>query len=146
MGEREVEIEGLEDRIASTEAALNTANAQLEEETDSLASRSPMAGPRAPSDAALQPELPDIVESQRMPNGAESQGGRVEQLEETVAELRTELQGLTEAHSDQQKQLELAKVGAPLPILYNYILKLASVQVIFGHTQQSNLMWVDYLP
>ena len=107
-----MQIEDLEGRIASTEAALNTATADLEEKEELL---SPMAqvGPLddgRPQDSGLEPRLPDIIEK-GPPRGANAQNEQIEQLEELVAELKTELQELQEAYAKNQGALQETKVS-----------------------------------
>lgn len=112
VGEREAQIEDLEDRIARTEAALNTATAQLEEEGDSRSAGSPYAAPRGPNDAVLEPQLPDIVDKGPAKGSqmADDQADRLDHLEDLVSQLQAELRRLQEAHADGQAQLEISQV------------------------------------
>lgn len=112
LDEREQQVEDLEGRIASTEAALNTANARLEEEADSRAASSPLSPFGRGPDAELEPQLPDITDKvpQRGAGNEDAQTRKVEQLEELVAELQTQLKELHAANSERQTLLENAQV------------------------------------
>ena len=112
LGEREQQVEDLEGRIANTEAALNTANARLEEEADSRAASSPLSPfAQGPGDADLEPRLPDIVDKvDRRVLGGEDSQAKVEQLEEVVAELQAKLKELHAANGQKQALLEQAQV------------------------------------
>ena len=121
LDEREVEVEDLEGRIANTEAALNTANARLEEEADSRAASSPLSPfTGGPEDAELEPQLPDITDKapQRGTGAADDQAVKVEQLEELVAELQSQLKDLHAANTGKQTLLESAQVW-PLQLTLN---------------------------
>lgn len=110
---KEQEVEDLEGRIANTEAALNTANAQLEDEADSRGLPTPQS--RGLGDTAFEPQLPDIMDkgAQREDYPGQSQAEKLEELEDVVANLQSELRELRTLHSEQQSQLELAQVYIP---------------------------------
>ena len=114
-------MEDLEGRIASTEAALNTANARLEEEVDSRAASSPMSPlTRGPGDVDLEPQLPDITDKppQRGTGAEDDSAGKVEQLEELVAELQAQLKELHTANTGKQTLLDSAQVWLLHRILF----------------------------